>query len=69
VKSVLSGARIPHVVQGDETSLGLYPFGSLGGGSDDRLLAAVILVPESRREAAEAVLNELESPESQGTDS
>jgi hypothetical protein len=59
VKSVLGGAGIPHIVQGDEAQ-GLYPFGSVGGGSDDRLLGAVVLVPESRREAAEAVLEELE---------
>lgn len=58
IKSVLSGARIPHVVQGDEAQ-SLYPFGSVGGGSDDRLLRAVVLVPESQREAAEAVLGEL----------
>lgn len=57
VKSVLSGAGIPYVVQGDEAQ-GLYPFGSVGGGSDDRLLGAVVLVPESRRRAAEAVLEE-----------
>lgn len=57
IKSVLSGADIPHVVQGEEAQ-GLYPFGSLGGGQDKRLLGAVVLVPESRREAAEAVLAE-----------
>lgn len=59
VKSVLDGAGIPHIVQGDEAQ-GLYPFGSLGGGSDNRLLAAVVLVPASRREAAEAVLREVD---------
>ena len=59
IKSVLSGAGIPHLVQGDEAQ-GLYPFGSVGGGSDDRLLGAVVLVPESRRAAAEAVLEELD---------
>ena len=62
VKSVLDGAGIPHIVQGDEAQ-GLYPFGSLGGGSDNRLLAAVVLVPAARREAAEAVLREFEDPE------
>lgn len=59
VKSVLDGAGIPHIVQGDEAQ-GLYPFGSLGGGSDNRLLAAVVLVPASRREVAAAVLEELD---------
>lgn len=59
IKSVLTGAGIPHLVQGDEAQ-SLYPFGSLGGGSDKRLLAAVVLVPESRREAAEAVLTDLD---------
>ena len=59
VKSVLTGAGIPHIVQGEEAQ-SLYPFGSVGGGSDDRLLGAVVLVPGSRREAAEAVLEELD---------
>lgn len=59
IKSVLSGAGIPHLVQGEEAQ-SLYPFGSVGGGSDNRLLGAVVLVPESRREAAEAVLKELD---------
>jgi hypothetical protein len=59
IKSVLSGAGIPYVVQGDEAQ-SLYPFGSLGGGSDGRLLGAIVLVPESRLEAAEAVLAELD---------
>ena len=62
VKSVLEGAGIPHIVQGEEAQ-GLYPFGSLGGGSDDRLLGAVVLVPASCREAAEAVLEEIEGLE------
>lgn len=60
VKSVLSGAGIEYVVQGDEAQ-GLYPFGSVGGGSDDRLLGAVVLVPGSQREAAEAVLEEMDA--------
>lgn len=59
VKSVLGGAGIPHIVQGDEAQ-GLYPFGSLGGGSDDRLLGAVVLVPASRKAAAAAVLEEFD---------
>ena len=37
IKSVLSGAGIPHLVQGEEAQ-SLYPFGSLGGGSDDRTM-------------------------------
>ncbi|MCP4202559.1 MAG: DUF2007 domain-containing protein, partial [bacterium] len=57
IKSVLSGAGIPYVIQGEEAQ-GLYPFGSLGGGQDKRLLGAVVLVPETRREAAETVLVE-----------
>lgn len=64
IKSVLSGAGIPHLVQGEEAQ-SLYPFGSLGGGSDDRLLGAVVLVPESRREAAEAVLAQLDAVDSE----
>lgn len=59
VKSVLDGAGIPYIVQGDEAQ-GLYPFGSMGGGSDKRLLAAVVLVPAARKQAAEAVLKEID---------
>jgi len=59
IKSVLSGAGIKHLVQGEEAQ-SLYPFGSVGGGSDNRLLGAVVLVPASSREAAEAVLKELD---------
>lgn len=62
VKSVLDGAGISYIVQGDEAQ-GLYPFGSLGGGSDKRLLAAVVLVPAARKQAAEAVLKEIDEGE------
>lgn len=56
IESVLGGADIPYLVQGGEALGGLYPLGTLGGGEDDRLLGAIIQVPESRKEAAEAVL-------------
>ncbi len=58
VKSVLDGAAVPHLVQGDEAH-GLYPFGSVGGGGDRRLLGAAVLVPAAEADAARALLAEL----------
>ncbi len=58
VESVLSGAGIRFLVQGGETLGGLYPLGAMGGDDDPRLLAAVVRVPASSREAAEALLSE-----------
>jgi len=56
VKSVLTGAGIPYVVQGDEAQ-SLYPLGAFGGGTEHRLLAAVILVPGSSAAAAKELLS------------
>ena len=58
VASVLHGAGIPFLVQGGETAGGLYPLGSIGGGSDERLLRAIIKVPEEHAEAAKVLLTE-----------
>ncbi len=65
VKSVLGAADIPFSIQGDEAS-GLFPLGSMGGGSDRRDLGAVVWVPEERREEAERLLAELEESGREG---
>ena len=56
VASLLHGAGIPFLVQGGETSGGLFPLGSVGGGSDERLLRAIIKVPENYADAAKELL-------------
>lgn len=56
VASLLHGSGIPFLVQGGETSGGLFPLGSFGGGADARLLRAIIKVPEEYVEAATALL-------------
>jgi hypothetical protein len=67
VASILHGAGIPFLVQGGETSGGLFPLGSVGGGADERLLRAIIKVPEEHVEAATALLVEAdELPEYDG---
>lgn len=60
IKSFLAAEGIPFLVQGDEAS-GLFPFGSVGGGSDGRRLGAVVRVPESRAEEAEKLLEAVAS--------
>ena len=60
VASILHGAGIPFLVQGGATSGGLFPLGSVGGGSDERLLRAIIKVPAEYAEAAKALLVEAE---------
>ena len=56
VASLLHGAGIPFLVQGGETSGGLFPLGSVGGGSDERLLRAIVKVPGEYAEDAKALL-------------
>jgi len=58
VESLLDSADIPYLVQGGETSGGLFPLGSVGGGPDERLLGAVIKVPEEYVDTAVALLAE-----------
>jgi len=56
LKSLLDGAGIPYVVQGEE-ALGLFPLGPLAVGMiGGRLAAASILVPRERAEEAEQLL-------------
>jgi hypothetical protein len=56
VKSLLESAEIPFLVQGEETTLGLLPLGPVGGGSDRRLLGAVVKVPQEHEETARGLL-------------
>jgi hypothetical protein len=58
VESLLDSADIPYLIQGGETSGGLFPLGSVGGGPDERLLGAVIKVPEEYVDTAVALLTE-----------
>ena len=65
VKSVLSAANIPFVVQGDE-AIGVLPVGRVGLGgltSGGHGLSAGILVPREREEEARALLTELPEAE------
>lgn len=60
IESILNGADIPFVMQGEEAALGLFPFGSVGGGMDGRRLGAIIRVDKEHEEAARALLAEAE---------
>ena len=55
LKSVLYGAGIPHVVQGDR-ALSLLPMGPFGIGVHKGVLGAIILVPGERAEEARDLL-------------
>jgi len=56
LKSVLDGAGIPYVVQGEE-ALGLFPLGPFAGGMlGGQPAAASILVARERAEEAERLL-------------
>lgn len=59
IQSLLEASAIPVTIQGGETA-GLFPFGPVGGGSDDRYLGAVILVPEDRADEAKELLTTFE---------
>lgn len=56
IKSLLDGAGIPHVVQGDH-ALGLLPLGPFGTGVTRGLLGAIVLVPREHAAAAREILN------------
>jgi hypothetical protein len=58
VKSMLDGAGIPYIVQGDH-ALGLLPLGPFGTGVTRGLLGAIVLVPCEHAAAAKEILNAL----------
>lgn len=58
IKSMLDGAAIPHVVQGDH-ALGLLPLGPFGAGVTRGLLGAIVLVPREHAAAAIDILSTL----------
>ena len=55
IKSVLDGAEIPYLVQGEE-ALSLLPVGRMGGPFARRGLAAAIMVPREHAEYASELL-------------
>jgi len=55
VKSVLTAAGIPFVVQGEQ-AVGIDPVGSIAGAAGLRGLCAIVLVPADRKEEAQIVL-------------
>jgi hypothetical protein len=56
IKSMLDGAGIPHVVQGDH-AFGLLPLGPFGTGVTRGLLGVIVLVPLEHAAAAKEMLN------------
>lgn len=60
IESLLDGAEIPYLVQGEESAQGLFPLGSIGGGSEGRLVGAVFKVPQEFEAEASALLAEME---------
>ncbi|MDH3253739.1 MAG: DUF2007 domain-containing protein [Acidobacteriota bacterium] len=62
IESLLDDADIPYLIQGEESAQGLFPLGSLGGGSDGRLVGAVVKVPQEYEAEAAALLAEIEEP-------
>ncbi len=65
IKSLLDGAGIPHVVQGDH-ALGLLPLGPFGTGVTRGLLGAIVLVPREHAAAAQEILNTFPPPDAGG---
>lgn len=55
VKSLLDGAEIPYLVQGDE-AMSLFPLGAFGKGPFRHGVGAVVRVPPSHARDAEALL-------------
>ena len=55
IKSLLDGAEIPYLVQGEE-ALSMLPVGQIGGPFARRGLAVAVMVPEEHAEAASALL-------------
>ena len=61
IESVLMGAGIDFLVQGEEGQA-LFPLGAMGGGPDKRFLGAVVRVRDGDAERAREVLGELPDP-------
>ncbi len=64
IRSLLTAAEVPHIVQGEQ-ALGLLPMGGIGGSQSTfrRGIAATILVPRDRREQALRLIEEPARPE------
>lgn len=61
VKSVLQGAEIPFLVQGDE-ALGLLPMANIGGPFSKRGLGVAVMVSAGDEAAALELLSEVSEP-------
>ena len=57
IKSILDGAEIPYLIQGEE-ALSLLPVGRLGGPFARRGLGAAVLVPAEHAETARGLLKQ-----------
>jgi len=57
IKSILDGAEIPYLIQG-EKALGLLPVGRLGGPFARRGMGAAVMVPPEHAETAKELLKE-----------
>lgn len=61
-KSLLDGADIPHLVQGDE-AMSLFPLGAFGKGPFRHGVGAVVRVPSRHAQDAVALLEDASSAE------
>jgi hypothetical protein len=61
VKSILHGAEIAFLVQGDE-ALGLLPMANIGGPFSRRGLGVAVMVAADDEPAARELLSEVEEP-------
>ena len=57
IKSILNGAEIPYLIQGEE-ALSMLPVGTLGGPFARRGLGAAVMVPPEDAEVARELLTE-----------
>jgi hypothetical protein len=62
IESLLEGAEIPFVVQGEE-ALGVLPVGGFGSGGPMHGVGARVLVPVEDEEAARALLERIDEPD------
>lgn len=57
IKSILDGAEIPYLIQGEE-ALNMLPVGRLGGPFARRGLGAAVMVPPEHAETARELLKQ-----------
>ncbi len=59
IKSILDGAEIPYLIQGEE-ALSMLPVGQLGGPFARRGLGAAVMVPAEYADTAQELLRQTE---------